>query len=709
MVKRLSMRCLMLVIITMLCPFAIASASYVERYQMNTAVVFNLSKPLSAYQFNHPFMVRLSKELPVQPDKGVSILSIHQIKPKAKLELMPLLKSTNAFNALQEANELLQKKGGVKILWFITDQNVFQIKDPILLNSQSKKMMGKLLNQLLSGKVTFNALALKPFQESNLLLSIANKTNGKFELDGKHNIRQTIPLQNNQFVVDKALDEIIVLFQAKDNVQLKMPQGNLLSKKTNNKQIYWKRNNNLHTILIKKPQEGIWSILGEVNEPRVEYISKLVLNAETLDQNIFLGEINTLTAFLEENKARIVDPDFINNMKVYVTVKNEALDETYKINLNDKGAGVDDLAQDGIFSGDFAVLAMPGVYDITLYANAIGIKRKHHQKVFVHNYPVNLIPDYDLETNKLIIKARLNTPLLAANEIEISMRQRPPDGKIKSLAFEKSKDGNWTVETNLVNVYDIEQLSFHVNARTQGGRFVNILLPELDVNEVYMRAKQKAQDKLLAQLKADNPWIGELLLFSNERRKDQILTDLIQKHPKSRTHWQPKYTSFKQEMLKTVQIKIAQEEALLNQGNALESLAQNHSGVDVIIDAKQKMPQTAEPNVKEAKTKDKTVKQEPTEIKANSNNWLIIGLGLFSVLLIMATAIVLFFYLRSRKSADQREEIAEQTTSDTSDTKEDPIEKSASEEPETEESLPKESMAQQPSQNETGKQQGLEG
>lgn len=646
--RRIGLLSFMLLLVLLITPIraVYADNALLARDKVRIAVLFNLSKPLDTYTLHHPFMVSFQKVLAKHPQAGMTYYFVEQSLDNNTYLNLQTHMGSDTMQAFKQAIDYLQKFRGEKKIWLVTDQDILTMSDPIIKAKQVDTLMGSLLSQLLEASVEFNTLVLQPFAESNLILSMTQKTQGQFEVDGKHSIRQTIPILNNQFVVDKALSEIIIMFEGDRQVTLSLPDGKNMTIDSKDDQLYWRFEQNHHTVSVKKPQEGIWQINGSVENIRVEYLSGLSLVVEAIPQNIFLGEINELYASMAEKNERITREEFIDYMQMYAMIKNEAVEEANRIDLNDAGEGMDELPSDGLFSTNFAILDLPGVYDITVYANALGIKRKHHQKVFVHNYPVNLIPDYDLETKNLIINARLNTPLLAANEIELAMRVNKEGGDIKNWAFEKSKKGYWQVTTQLNSVHDIKQLSFHVTAKTRGGRLVHIILPQLDIDQVYQQAQQKATEKLLALLRADNPWLGEALLFSNERRKDKMLKRLKEKYPRLMTYWQPRYASYDQELIKAARAHLAQES--MDEAAVLEDnlAAIDYPGIEVIQindlskNAQVTLPEVTEPETQESvlEGQDKEAKKE--EVKAATKETAQEGSGVLFWILLFLTVLM---------------------------------------------------------------------
>ncbi len=538
-----------------------AYGSMVAMTQTELLVVFNLSKPLPNIVFKNGHLKNLQLYFQKANNltKGYIVLTSSQAVEKTLIDeslsqiqfnLKEVKKSKTAEIALLQAVEYSAKYNAKnKHILFITDRDILSNSDPILQHVLNQKLYYKLLPKLQSESIQFHIFALNDFSGREQMFLLSQKTNGDFKISQDPTALSMLPITNNKFIVDKNLTEMLLTFESQDkNIGLKRPTGVLIKPGDKSEKLRWKEMGPYHSVVLKTPLEGIWEIKGKVKNPKVSLVSDLKLSFKPLPENIFLGEINTVAASFLKGDKIINDPSFVKKMRVNVSIKNEALMEAQEVVLNDNANGIDDYPEDGIFSSNFVIFDTPGIYDISIQANAIGVKRERHQKIFVHDYPVRIQSEYDIEAKKLLLTAKIKSPLVSQKNFDLSLSIREDNGRIKRFLFVPDGKNNWVTTQNVALIQDVNHYIFQLDGQTQGGRNISVLLPKIDIDDLYFRAEKKYHIMLLKRIRTEDPVLGDMLLFSNERRRENIMVDMMFHYPKFKKYWQRKYTTLQQEM-----------------------------------------------------------------------------------------------------------------------------------------------------------------
>jgi len=666
-----------------------AYGSMLSVVQTELLVVFNLSKPLPSTVIQGSELKGLEshfKPFFQQAHKhAVGYIVMHASQPidqkltdntfsNIKLDLKLSQKTQTAEEALLQATGYLKKYiAKQKVILLITDKSLISNTDPISAPSLSKALYYKLLPDFQKNKIIFHTFALNDFLGSEDIYNLSQKTNGLFKINRERTLLTALPIHNNRFIVDKNLEEIVLSFDSLEpNIQIKIPTGIAIKPNENQPNILWKQKGQYHTVLLKKPIEGIWEIKGKIQHPKIELVSDLKLSFKPVPENIFLGEENEISVYFLKNDKIVDDLEFIQKMNVSVNVKNEALTQGQDVTLNDRAEGSDEYPQDGVFSSKFIIHDTPGIYDIGIKANAIGVTRGYNQKVFVHDYPVKIKSDYDIETKKLVLTAKIKSPLVSQKNFDLSLNIQEDNGRIRRFLFEAGEQNTWVVTRNVSLIQEVERFHFQLNGQTQGGRNISVQLPKIDIDDLYFRAEKKYHILRLKRIRTEDPVLGTMLLFSNERRRENIIVDMMIDYPKFKKYWQRKYTTFHQEMSKLIfglypKVNNVQVADKLLDDSAVEvvmdgetkSLSElEHSNIEPKNKETDSMPEKEEQLIQE-KVSEKLpdIVSEPSKI-ANTS---VAGWGAMEVIMLLITslfsmmAIVMIVWVIAMKRQNQKE------------------------------------------------------
>ena len=123
-----------------------------------------------------------------------------------------------------------------------------------------------------------------------------------------------LPIEGNQFDVDKSIEEITALIFRGDvagQIKLIDPQGQEFTAQSAPKNVNWFRADSYDLITLNKPATGKWTLGGSLAPgSRLTLVSDLKLAVQPLPNNIFIGEGQDLSLQLQEAGKTYINPEF---------------------------------------------------------------------------------------------------------------------------------------------------------------------------------------------------------------------------------------------------------------------------------------------------------------------------------------------------------------------------------------------------------------
>ena len=234
-------------------------------------------------------------------------------------------------------------------------------------NAQSReRIIGTLLPRLKSAGVKVHTIALSERADHALMKILAGETGGwyqqvaqadelqrvflrMFETVGKPD---SVPLQDNRFVVDSSISEATVLvFSRPDTppVVLRSPSGDEYTDSDLPAGVAWFRDQGYDLITVASPQKGEWSLQADIDpDNRVMIVTDLKLQHSEVPTHIAVGESLRIEANLSSRGELVTRQAFLRLLQVYA----ERIDQgaSAPLALNDQGEGADDKAADGRYT-----------------------------------------------------------------------------------------------------------------------------------------------------------------------------------------------------------------------------------------------------------------------------------------------------------------------------------------------------------------------
>jgi uncharacterized protein (TIGR03503 family) len=298
---------------------------------------------------------------------------------------------------------------------------------------------------------------------------------------------------NNRFRVDSDVDEVTMVFfreRGSAPIVLVRPDGSKLFIENDEKDtnVRWFETETYDMIMIKKPMPGPWQAVGQVLAgSKVMVIADIVLAAEPIPSNIYSGEIIKQTAVLKNDGKQVdfspfrdvvsLTIDFVSNNNP--NYENFGLGSRTIARFQDNGEGLDEVAGDGIFTGQFNLSIPSGEWRPTFGIKTPMYNREQiNETVILHPNPIIINVEVD-ETNEAehIIRVDTDSSHIKLDSLLLDGNATHPNGATDKITMTETNNlvKLIKVKNNGFGIYRIKLTAF---ATTIDGREVIINVPE---------------------------------------------------------------------------------------------------------------------------------------------------------------------------------------------------------------------------------------
>lgn len=305
--------------------------------------------------------------------------------------------------------------------------------------------------------------------------------------------QNNIPLLHNRFRIDAGVDKVILVFFREFGTQpivLVKPNGSklFLDNDSEDDSYQWYESDTYDMIELIAPMPGPWQALGQIMpNSKVMVIADLTLEAEVIPTPVFSGETLKHTAFLRNAGQQVnfkevrdvvtLSIDFIStNDPDY---ENFGLGSKNIARFLDDGIALDEVAGDGIFTGDFDLDIPNGEWQPVFSVRTPLFSREQTgDKVLLLPNPIrvsHIADESESGFHRVLVEADPeyidNVSLLLEGTV------RSPEGEIER--FSLTEIGPQSRELTIVNsAYGIYRISLKAYAQTINGRDVVIDVPD---------------------------------------------------------------------------------------------------------------------------------------------------------------------------------------------------------------------------------------
>ena len=384
--------------------------------------------------------------------------------------------------------------------------------------SSRQRVLDELLPELKRLGATIHTIALSDNADLELLDALALETDGWAEqvqsaeqlqrvflhMFEKSAPRDTVPLEDNQFTIDKTIDEFTLLvFRDKEIKQTTVtdPKGNQFNRVTAPAGVAWYEETGYDLITIGDPIAGDWQIDAEIDpDNRVMVVTKLKLHTSELPNSLFLGETIDFKSWLTAAD-KIIDRDTFYDL-INIEMIQEAGGKIQEIwQLTDRNA-------ENEYTKTIGETFGAGKVDLRVTVDGKTFKREHTQTINVYDQPVEVEVSELKQTkeNKAhLLKITPRSDLINPDTLNIVATIQQPDGK------EVQKPAGRTLRGDqfLITLNDPLPGEYHVvldiKAETRNGRQLSLVTQSYKLGQINTSGQQIEPEKPDDEIAVEEP------------------------------------------------------------------------------------------------------------------------------------------------------------------------------------------------------------
>ncbi|MBI3562027.1 MAG: VWA domain-containing protein [Gammaproteobacteria bacterium] len=354
----------------------------------------------------------------------------------------------------------------------LTDGMVDIAKDPRE-NAQSRqRILQELLPALQQADVSIHTIALSNEADFDLLQALSSASGGAFEkvtsaeqlqriflrLFEKSVGADSLPIENNRFMVDKNVSDItVLLFLAKDSpaTQLTLPTKHSYTEKQHPDTVQWHHEEGYDLITIRNPEAGQWSMQAKVDpDNRVLVVTNLRLKIDKLPNSLLLGDSFELRARLLEESKTVTNPSLLDKTQFILKLSDEQ-NKPAEYPLKDDGLPPDSLKADGVYSLSMDKLQRAGAYELLLQVKSLTFAREQHHNLHVYDSPAEISISQIAPDKPFHVSIQPHAGLIRPETV--SMQVRLPAAEPLTVA--QTGDTQWAIDIPVAHANQIFTLT----------------------------------------------------------------------------------------------------------------------------------------------------------------------------------------------------------------------------------------------------------
>ena len=312
----------------------------------------------------------------------------------------------------------------------------------------------------------------------------------------KDNMTNQVPYFDNRFRLDANLDEITLIFYRKSGskpIILIRPDGSKIRvNEFDNEKVQWFDDSTFDMIKIKKPMPGPWQAVGDIlPNSQILVVSDIKIAVDPLPEIAFSGETLKVEGRLFNGDDAIVSPHFKNVVKLdinFYSTNNSAYEnfgaDAIKVtSFRDDGHGLDEYANDNIFTGEFILDFAPGEWQpVYLVKLPMATRELRQTTILLQKTPVEVSVVKSAESDKphqLVLT--IDPSYVDPDSLVFQGKFTFPDRQVEPFSImESNGESRATTITNTEpGIYRINVSAF---GKTITGREFRLVVPEFTFN-----------------------------------------------------------------------------------------------------------------------------------------------------------------------------------------------------------------------------------
>ena len=312
----------------------------------------------------------------------------------------------------------------------------------------------------------------------------------------KDNITNQVPYFDNRFRLDANLDEITLIFYRKSGskpIILIRPDGSKIRvNEFDHEKVQWFDDSTFDMIKIKNPMPGPWQAVGDIlPNSQILVVSDIKISVDPLPEIAFSGETLKVEGRLFNGDDAIVSPHFKNVVKLdinFYSTNNSAYEnfgaDAIKVtSFRDDGHGLDEYANDNIFTGEFILDFAPGEWQpVYLVKLPMATRELRQTTILLQKTPVEVSVVKSAEPDKphqLVLT--IDPSYVDPDSLVFQGKFTFPDRQVEPFSImESNGESRATTITNTEpGIYRINVSAF---GKTITGREFRLVVPEFTFN-----------------------------------------------------------------------------------------------------------------------------------------------------------------------------------------------------------------------------------
>lgn len=350
-----------------------------------------------------------------------------------------------------------------------------------------QRILDKLVPRLKTLQITVHTIALSDNADHELLKALSMATDGWYrQADTAEDLqriflhlfeqstnRDTVPLTENQFSIDKSVEEMTVLAFRKLGsaaTKLQLPDGSTIGQSQQSDRIRWLHENSFDLITIEKPLPGQWQINAELDpDNRVMVVTDMQLQTSDLPNNVLVGEQFDFEARLTEQGEVISRPAFLSLVNGNL-VRQKASGQA-ELSLNRH-------TDEAVYRATLGTGFEAGRNDVIVTMKSDTFERQRRQSINVIAAPISVdTTQLEQPARSHRIEVEADTTLINPESLSISALLRAQGGEEWPYEMLKIEDNRWRLTLTDLEPAQDYNLSLQLRGSTPEGRQV-FLQPE---------------------------------------------------------------------------------------------------------------------------------------------------------------------------------------------------------------------------------------
>ncbi|MGH1486602.1 MAG: VWA domain-containing protein [Cellvibrionaceae bacterium] len=278
----------------------------------------------------------------------------------------------------------------------LTDGMVDINRDPNINTKERNRILNDVLPVYKKAGYTIHTISLSDKADKKLMDRLALATNGKstvaktadelmsvfLQVFDQAVPKEELPLEGNTFATDSSIEEFTALIFRKPGspeTRLLTPDQKEYSQSTVDPNLNWYRTDKYDLITIKRPLEGEWRVLAELEpQSRITVVSDLSLVVKPISANLMANDKVDLSLALREDNKVVSRAEFLELLDIDVDVKHIEVSKKWSKRLSE---GL--VPGNGVYKTDLDYFSKTGTYEIAVTVDGKSFKRRYKHQVNV--------------------------------------------------------------------------------------------------------------------------------------------------------------------------------------------------------------------------------------------------------------------------------------------------------------------------------------